>query len=200
VHKKKIQKQKKEKKKEPENLPPTVPDEQDDPKKEEAPPVFDLGDNTFAKKGQGAAWSLNRSEGNTKYAKMADKNQKSVRGTKVKRAPTGVAGATGTDAVFKPVPSKDWSKRPSLLKKQSQIPPYPVQAKRDGIEGKVKLQVFIDKTGRVKKVRIISDPGGGLGAAAKKHMQKLKWQPAYNKNGKPVDTIIVYTYTFVLED
>jgi hypothetical protein len=60
------------------------------------------------------------------------------------------------------------------------------------------LQVFIGKDGRVKKVRIVKDPGGGLGQVARKRIFKVVWNPALNKAGQPVDTVITYTFRFVL--
>ena len=79
------------------------------------------------------------------------------------------------------------------------MPEYPLAAKREGIEGKTRLQIFIGKDGQIKKVRIINDLGGGLGNAAKACALTKKWAPAQNKNGDPVDTIIVWTYNFVLD-
>jgi TonB family protein len=183
---------------EPEPPPAPVPDEEEAPEDApEAPPVFDLGDNTFAKgDGQGAAWSLNRSEGNTKFAAVAGKNQKPVRNTKPRTDPDGKPGGKGG---FKPVPSKNLSERPKPANGPIKIPPYPAEARRDGIEGRVLLQVFIDKKGKVYKVRVLKEPGGGLGKVAREYMFKERWKPARDKSGNPVDTIITYTYTFVLE-
>jgi len=184
--------------KEPEPPPAPVPDEEEVPKDApEAPPVFDLGDNTFAKgDGQGAGWSLAKSEGNTKFAAVAGKKQKPARGTKPKTDPAGKPGGTGG---FKPVPAKNLSKRPKPADGPIQSPAYPSEARREGIEGRVLLQVFIDKKGRVYKVRVLKDPGGGLGKVARKSMFKERWNPARDKSGNAVDTIITYTYVFVLE-
>jgi protein TonB len=183
---------------EPEPPPAPVPDEEEAPEKApEAPPVFDLGDNTFATgAGQGAGWSLAKSEGNTKFAAVAGKNQEPVRGTKPKTDPEGKPGGTGG---FKPVPSKNLSRRPAPANGAIKVPAYPSEAKREGIEGRVLLQVFIDQKGRVYKVRVLKDPGGGLGQVARDSMFKERWKPALDKSGKPVDTIITYTYVFVLE-
>jgi len=186
------------KEEEPEPPPAPVPDEAEAPKDApEAPPVFDLGDNTFATgEGQGAGWSLARSEGNTKFAAVAGKGQKPARNTKPKTDPEGKPGGTGG---FKPVPTKNLSERPKPADGPIRIPPYPAEARRDGIEGRVLLQVFIDRNGRVHKVRVLKDPGGGLGDVARESMFKERWKPARDSSGNPVDTIITYTYVFVLE-
>ncbi|MBN2340156.1 MAG: energy transducer TonB [Deltaproteobacteria bacterium] len=183
---------------EPEPEPEEIPEEPPPPPEaKEAPPVFDLGDNTFAQNGQGAGWALQRSEGNTKFAGV-QKGTESVRGTAPKRTETTTLSKP--KPTFSPVPAKDWSRKPEPADSVDSMPEYPFEAKRDGVEGKVRLQVFIGKDGLVKKVRIISDPGKGLGESSKKHALQKKWRPALDKNGNPVDTIIVWTYTFILDN
>jgi protein TonB len=172
--------------------PPPPPPEEKPPEAKKAPPVFDLGDNTFAENGSGAAWALNRSEGNTKFGAVAGQGQKSVRGTAAERP-------TGTGTGFKPVAAKDLSRRPEPREGDIRVPPYPADAKREGIEGRVILQVFIGRDGAVKNVRVIKDPGGGLGAVAKAAMLEERWRPALDKKGDAVDTVITYAYLFVLD-
>jgi len=94
---------------------------------------------------------------------------------------------------------KDLSRRPEPRFGGIGIPPYPPDAKREGIEGSVILQVFIGRDGEVKKVRIVKEPGGGLGEVAQRAMMKERWKPALDKTGAPVDTVITYSYRFVLE-
>ncbi len=180
--------------------PPLAPPEEEKvpEKAEEAPPVFDLGDNTFATgEGQGASWSMRRSEGNTKFAALAKKEQPSVRGTRPKGDKKGKPGGTGT--VYAPVPVRDLSQRPRPKNGSIAVPPYPSEARREGIEGKVVLQVFIDKKGTVRKARIMQDPGGGLGRVAQSWIKKQKWTTPLDKRGKPVDTVITYQFHFVLD-
>jgi periplasmic protein TonB len=179
-----------------EEPPPAPPEEPPPPPEaEKAPPVFDLGDNTFAENGSGAAWTLNRSEGNTKFAGVAQPGQKSARGTAAERG----TGQAKTKPEFQPVAAKDLSKRPEPRDGEIKVPDYPPDAKREGIEGRVILQVFIGKDGRVKNVRIIKDPGGGLGAVAKTAMLEERWNPGIDKSGTAVDTVITYAYLFVLD-
>jgi periplasmic protein TonB len=173
--------------------PPPPPPEEKPPEPEKAPPVFDLGDNTFAKDGAGSNWALNRSEGNTKFAGVAQPGQKSARGTSADR------GSEPSGAGFKPIAAKDLSRRPEPRDGEIRVPPYPQVAKREGIEGRVILQVFIGRDGAVKNVRVIKDPGGGLGDVAKTAMLDERWKPALDKSGKAVDTVITYAYLFVLD-
>jgi TonB family protein len=179
---------------------PVVPDEPlPPPEAREAPPAFDLGDNTFARNDNGAAWTLARSEGNTKYAGV-QKDNTSVRGTAPKRSNKKAPLAPLKEAsLFNPVPSKGWSRKPEPLNSGSRMPEYPFEARRDGVEGKVRLRVSIGKDGNVKMVRILNDPGKGLGVASKKHALKKKWRPALDKNGNAVDAVIVWTFTFILD-
>ncbi|MCK9460961.1 MAG: energy transducer TonB [Proteobacteria bacterium] len=172
--------------------PPPPPPEEEPPKPETAPPVFDLGDNTFAEDGSGASWALGRSEGNTKFGALAKPGQKPARDT-------SPSLPSGDGKGFKPVPAKDLSRRPEPREGDIRIPPYPTEAKREGIEGRVILQVFIGKDGAVKNVRVIKDPGGGLGAVAKAAMLDERWKPALDKKGDAVDTVITYAYVFVLD-
>jgi protein TonB len=172
---------------------PPPPEPAPPPDAPEAPPVFDLGDNTFAV-GEGAGWALNPSEGNTKFAKVAGPGEK-ARGTKTAPPPEGKPGGTG----FQPVPARDLSSLPVPPKSGIRIPPYPEEAKREGIEGVVLLQVFIGRDGRVSRVRVVKDPGGGLGEVARQAMLQETWTPARDRQGNPVDTVIPYKYRFVLD-
>jgi TonB family protein len=184
--------------KEPKSPPPPPPPPQPEPEreeeKEEAPPVFDLGDNSFATKGQNSGWKLSRSEGNTKFGAVAKPGEKPKRSTTARGDSGGKPEGTG----FSAVSAKNLSKRPKSIN-NIEIPSYPMEARREGIEGKVVLQVFIGKDGKVKKIRIVKDPGGGLGPVAKNAMLKERWKPARDRSGKAVDTVITYIYRFILD-
>lgn len=196
----KIKKAPKEKPVEEEPPPPPPPEEEAPEEAEEAPPVFDLGDNSFAAgEGQGGSWKLQRSEGNTKFAGVASKKQKSVRNTKPVRAETGKPGGTGKSTSYRPVPLKDLSERPKPKDGNVPIPPYPAEARRADIEGPVVMQVFLDKKGKVRRMRIIKTPSDILAEAAKRTMASVLWTPALDKIGNPVDTVFVYTFRFVLD-
>jgi TonB family protein len=182
------------KQEEPEPEPP--PEPPPDENKPEAPPVFDLSNDTFATQGgQGSSWALNRSEGNTKFAPVAGKNQGSVRGTAPDRGGAGKNAKQGR----KTVALKDLSRRPEPKNGRIELPAYPLDLRRDGIEGPVVLQVFIDPNGRVSQARIVKEPGGGLGKIAQASMLKELWTPPLDKEGNPVATVIIYTYRFVLD-
>jgi protein TonB len=76
--------------------------------------------------------------------------------------------------------------------------PYPEEAKKNEIEGSVRLKVTVDETGVVTAVAVISGPGYGLNEAARDALRKYRFKPA-TKGGEAVGTTIVYTYTFLLD-
>jgi TonB family protein len=50
---------------------------------------------------------------------------------------------------------------------------YPAEARENGIEGKCILNYEISTTGEVENIAIISDPGGGIGAATRKALETI---------------------------
>jgi protein TonB len=75
---------------------------------------------------------------------------------------------------------------------------YPEEAKREGIEGDVKLLLRIDENGKVVGVKVLSGPGHGLEQAAAKAAWSWRFEPGL-ADGKPVVTEIPLTYSFYLE-
>jgi protein TonB len=76
--------------------------------------------------------------------------------------------------------------------------PYPTEAFKKKIEGKVIMDLLIDAEGLVREVRLISGPGFGLDEAAAAAIRNFKFQPA-EINGKPVAVRIPFTYNFLLK-
>ena len=75
---------------------------------------------------------------------------------------------------------------------------YPVQARKDGIEGDVVLMVTIDDQGKVVKVKKVSGVGHGLDEAAIDALRRFRWKPA-KYNGQAVATEIRYTYSWEID-
>jgi protein TonB len=96
-----------------------------------------------------------------------------------------------------PVPAFKLTERPVLV--NGVKVPYPEEARRQEIEGKVLLQLEIDEQGRVRFVKILSGPGFGLNEAAAEAARSFEFRPG-TIGGRPVATWITFTYTFVLED
>ncbi|WP_374075927.1 energy transducer TonB [Bdellovibrio bacteriovorus] len=74
---------------------------------------------------------------------------------------------------------------------------YPVEAKKAGVDGPVVLDVLIDRTGKVREVKIVSGPGFGLNESAIEALKKFEFQPA-QKGAESVAVKIRYTYRFKL--
>jgi len=76
---------------------------------------------------------------------------------------------------------------------------YPRIAQERGIEGKVFLELFVDRTGLVQGIKILSEEpeGRGFGEAAVRVFTGRKGDPAY-ANGEPVSSRYTYTLTFRL--
>ena len=89
------------------------------------------------------------------------------------------------------------SAQPRLLE-QPEVP-YPPEARHAGVEGRVRLLLHIDAQGRVVSARVLSDPGAGLGEAARAGALRFRFSPGL-LDGQPVEVPdFPYTYTFVLE-
>jgi protein TonB len=74
---------------------------------------------------------------------------------------------------------------------------YPPIALRSGIEGRVILELFIDRTGRVQRIAILQEnpPGRGFGEAAVKAFEGQRCRPA-EANGEAVSVRYRYPVTF----
>jgi protein TonB len=99
---------------------------------------------------------------------------------------------------YRPVPLYKVSRMPTKV--HCPEPSFPDEAKRLGIEGKVRLEVDIREDGRVGDVRVVSGLGYGLDDVAVRAMRRCKFRPAALGDGQAAATTIVYTFTFLLED
>jgi len=75
---------------------------------------------------------------------------------------------------------------------------YPPGAREDGVDGVVRLLVRLDAFGHVRGVEIRSDPGGGLGEAAREALLRATFEPALS-DGRPTPTAFEYVYRFELK-
>lgn len=96
-----------------------------------------------------------------------------------------------------PIPVDDYliTKMPKIKKEVRA--PYPEEAKKNGIEGPVLMDVLIDATGKVREVNILSGPGYGLEEAAEAALKQFEFAPAQIKD-QSVAVKIKYKYTFKL--
>jgi protein TonB len=75
---------------------------------------------------------------------------------------------------------------------------YPEEAKRMGIEGRVKLRVSLDRQGHVRSVRVAKRAGNGFDEAAKQALMRMRFSPARTADGRAVDWEFTYDYGFEL--
>lgn len=172
-------------------------EEPDEPPAPKPPPKFQMSGETFAGDG---TWSLAAEVGDSRFGSLDGEGQYEK---KVEEKLGEASSSSGTSTAgkakkgFNPAKPGEVKVKPKVVLEQ-QIP-YPAEARKLGIEGKVRLRVDVDKKGRVVKVQILQDPGGGLGKAAAKAIKGFLFSPAIGLNSKPVDYRITYTYVFKLE-
>ena len=125
--------------------------------------------------------------GNTLYGKASE-----VAGDPTEARPYAAPSA--------PAPRTATGRGPSAQPKLLEQPevPYPAEARHAGVDGRVILVLSIDPAGRVISARVLSEPGSGLGEAARQAALRFRFSPALDA-GDPVPAEIRFTYTFVLE-
>jgi len=170
---------------------------EEEPEPPKPPPKFQMSGGTFAGDG---SWSLAAEVGDSRFGSLSGEGgyEKKIEKPSKPEGPSGAGtGNKPKKKGFSPAKPGEVKDKPKVVLEQ-QIP-YPAEARKLGIEGTVRLRVDIDKKGRVVKVQVLKDPGGGLGKAAAKAIKGFLFSPAINLNGKPVDYRITYTYVFKLE-
>ncbi len=74
---------------------------------------------------------------------------------------------------------------------------YPKMAMKQGIEGVVYLELFIDERGNIRRINVLKDPGYGFAEAAIEALDGVTCKPAL-VNDKPVAVRFRYPVRFVL--
>jgi protein TonB len=98
---------------------------------------------------------------------------------------------------FAPVADDFVAEMPVLIAEVK--PNYPEEARRLGIEGRVKLRVGVDRHGRVRSVKVSRGAGYGLDEAASEAMWQHRFKPARTADGRAVDHLLSYTMVFTFE-
>jgi protein TonB len=75
---------------------------------------------------------------------------------------------------------------------------YPPEAKRQGIEGQVKIRLVVDATGIVAERRLVKKLGYGLDELAMQLAKRLRFEPAIDTTDSPVRSVVVWTFNFTL--
>ncbi len=87
--------------------------------------------------------------------------------------------------------------KPVLVEKT--VPKYPEEAKKEKIQGAVKLDAIIDKEGRVLELKAVESPDERLTKAAMDAVKEWKFKPAVNSKGKPLQVKVTLTVNFKLK-
>lgn len=75
---------------------------------------------------------------------------------------------------------------------------YPEAARRDGVEGDVRLELLVTERGTVAEVRILERAGHGFDEVAPEAARRLVFRPA-ERGGRPVAVRIPWTLKFRLD-
>mgnify|MGYP001288841839 CR=1 FL=1 len=76
--------------------------------------------------------------------------------------------------------------------------PYPESALAEGVDGEVVLKVSLGEDGTVRSALVESEPGYGLGEAARAAVMKARFRPAM-RDGRPVPSTLRWRYRFVID-
>jgi periplasmic protein TonB len=107
-----------------------------------------------------------------------------------------ITGAEGTP--HPPSSGPDRSRRPSLLGSLAWSCPFPSEPDAAGIDrAVVTISVLIDAKANVKAVGLVRDPGHGFGAAARRCALARRWQPALDRDGRPIPASLTLNVRFV---
>jgi protein TonB len=75
---------------------------------------------------------------------------------------------------------------------------YPEEARREGLEADVRLELLVDAEGRVADVKVVRPAGNGFDDAAARAARGLAFSPA-TRGGRPVPVWIPWTLKFRLD-
>lgn len=88
------------------------------------------------------------------------------------------------------------SSRPSC--RYCPSPEYPPEARKAKIETSVVLEIVVTEKGKAKDVRVVRDPGNGFASKAVDTVKNWKFNPAKDKDGKPVAAMTTVEVVFRL--
>ena len=103
-----------------------------------------------------------------------------------------------TDEESLPIPEEEFLVTSMPRIQEEFRAPYPQEAKKQGVEGKVILEILVDQYGKVRKAKVLSSPNDSLSESALKSIYRFKFVPA-KVGSKSVAVVIKYAINFVLE-
>lgn len=75
---------------------------------------------------------------------------------------------------------------------------YPADARRLGIEGKIRVKLIVDARGTVKSAQLLNKLGYGLDELALSRATRIAFEPAKDTDDQPVASVVVWTFNMAL--
>ena len=88
---------------------------------------------------------------------------------------------------------------PELIDSSRVLPKYPEEARNNGTEGKVILQVIVQKDGTVGGIKVLRSPGPEFEKPAIAAVRQWRYKPGISR-GRPVDVYSTIVVDFTLEE
>ncbi len=107
------------------------------------------------------------------------------------------APASGAAPESAPLPLTSVDGRARLLR--GAAPTYPAQARADGVEGTVGLELVVDASGSLESARVVRGAGHGLDEAALAAAKQFRFTPA-TKDGRAVRVRMGWSIDFRFRD
>jgi protein TonB len=167
--------------------PPPNQEPPPEPPKEPTPPVFGVTLDSTVTGESGVAVPV----GNTT---MVDPKRQAP-GPKTQPLP-----AAEGPPPFSPVGELYIAEPPRVLREVKVPDQYPAEARRLGLSGEVLLRVGVDRTGKIRTVKVVRGAGHGFDEAATKALWQFKFSAALANDGKAVDYVLTYKYRFTPPD
>jgi TonB family protein len=102
------------------------------------------------------------------------------------RARAAPAKLTLTAAPADWAPAASSARKPEWIMGMITENDYPPDAKKQGLEGEVRVEVFIDASGKVRDAKIIRSTDPRFSAVVLDRLKRSTFQPALDNNGNPI--------------
>jgi TonB family protein len=75
---------------------------------------------------------------------------------------------------------------------------YPLEAKRLGIEGTIRVRLVVDAEGRIRSAKLLDKLGHGLDELALRRAAEIRFDAARDTDDHPVTSVVVWKFTMTL--
>lgn len=115
---------------------------------------------------------------------------------------TGTGAGSGAGSADTPAPMSVATIKTRALPKgdysYEQEKDYPAEAKRLGIQGKIRVKLIVDEHGNVKSALLLNKLGHGLDELALRRANAIKFEPAKDTDDRAVTSVVVWTFDLEL--